>query len=92
MDLAPLAEHAGVAGGIAITITVSLRYGSDAVLRFVAGLVAIIARDKRSRVERALDVLKALRRDRELPPGPEAAEPAKGGKAAHRLPPRARGW
>lgn len=45
-------------------VAVLLRYGLDAVLRFIAGVIAISARDKRPQAERALDVLRALRRDR----------------------------
>ena len=70
MDLATLAEHAGAVTGLALTLGVILRYGSDAVLRLVAGFTAIIARDKRPRAERALDVLRALRQDRQPPSRP----------------------
>ncbi len=52
-----------VTGWVAGTAVV-LRYGPEAVLRLIAGVAAIAARDKRSRAERALDVLRALRRDR----------------------------
>lgn len=51
-----------------VTARVALRYGSDALLRLVAGITAIAAGDtKRSRAERALDVLRALRGDRTDP-------------------------
>ena len=51
------------------TIGVTLRYGSDAVLRLVAGLTAIVAKDDtQTRAQRALAVLQALRRDRQPPP------------------------
>jgi hypothetical protein len=36
-------------------------------MRVVAGAIVIAARDKRSRAERALDVLRALGRDRQPP-------------------------
>jgi hypothetical protein len=55
-----------------VSLGVALRYGSDAVLRLVAGITAIAARDdKRTRAQRALDVLRALRRDGRPPPGGE---------------------
>ena len=55
---------------MAITAGIVLRYGSDALLRLAAGITAIVAKDgKRSRAERALDVLRALRRDDPPPPG-----------------------
>jgi hypothetical protein len=38
-----------------------------ACMRVVAGVIVIAARDKRSRAERALDVLRALGRDRQPP-------------------------
>ena len=44
----------------AATLGLGLRYGSGAVLRLVAGLVAIFAPDKRSRARLALKVLRAL--------------------------------
>jgi hypothetical protein len=43
------------------TIGVTLRYGSDAVIRLVAGITAIAAKDK-TRAEHALKVLRTLRR------------------------------
>lgn len=56
----PALTVTGSLGGIAVL----LRYGLDAVLRFIAGVIAISARDRRPRAERALDVLRALRRSR----------------------------
>jgi hypothetical protein len=51
------------------TLGVVLRYGSDAVLRLVAGITAIAAKDdKRTRAQRALQVLQALRRDSQSTP------------------------
>ena len=61
MGLAGVAEHVATIVGFAVPVCLSLRYGSDGVLRLVAGLTAILARDKRSRAKRALDVLRALR-------------------------------
>jgi len=40
-----------------------------ACMHVAAAVIAIVARDKRSRAERALDVLRVLRRDRQPPPG-----------------------
>jgi hypothetical protein len=69
VDLATLAAHAGAVGGIAATAILAIRYGSDAVLRLVAGITAIVAHDeKRSRAQRALDVLKTICRRRGDPP------------------------
>jgi hypothetical protein len=54
-----LAIHLGpVAAGIAVSGW-ALRRSSDALLRFLAGLVAIFGRDQRSHTERALEVLYA---------------------------------
>jgi hypothetical protein len=53
------------------TVGVILRYGSDAVLRLVAGITAIVAKDERPRAQRALEVLRLVRRDSHAPP-PEA--------------------
>lgn len=70
MGLVSLAWHAGAAAGLVVAVLAAVRYGSDSILRLVAGLTAIIARSDRPRAERALDVLNALRRDRQLsPPG-----------------------
>ena len=50
------------------TIGVTLRYGSDAALRLIAGITAILAKDSdQTRAERALRVLRALRADRDEP-------------------------
>lgn len=46
-----------------ISLGLGLRYGSGAILRLVAGLVAILAADKRSRADRALKVLRTLSTD-----------------------------
>jgi hypothetical protein len=62
-----LIEHATAVAGLIATIAVIFRYGSDAVLRLLAGITAILARDKRSRARRALDVLRALRSPDALP-------------------------
>ena len=55
-----VAHVATITAGIAVG-SLALRTGSDAVLRLVAGLVAILAKDKRSRADRALDVICAIR-------------------------------
>ncbi len=68
VDLVPLAEHVAAGGGVVLTVGVVLRYGPDAVLRLVAGFTALVAKDKRSRAQRALDVLRLLRRGDESPP------------------------
>ena len=52
----------------AATLGVVLRYGSDAVVWLVAGVTAIVARDERTRAQRALAVLQLLRRDGPPPP------------------------
>jgi hypothetical protein len=59
-----LAEHTVTVAGLAATIGVVLRYSPRAahtVLWLVAGITRIFAHDEKSRVERALDVLRALR-------------------------------
>jgi hypothetical protein len=61
MGLASLAEHTGAVGGIAAGAILAIRYGSDAVLRLVAGITAIAAHDEeQSRAQRALDVLNTV--------------------------------
>lgn len=64
MAASELALPALTVTGSAAGIAVLLRYGLDSALRFIAGVTAIAARDERSRAERALEVLNALRRDR----------------------------
>jgi hypothetical protein len=65
----PVLSTAGPAGFAYVV----MRYGPDAVLRLMAGTVAIVTRDK-DRGERCLEVLRVLRgRDRE-PPGLAAPE------------------
>jgi hypothetical protein len=51
---------AAITGGVAAG-SWALRRSTDAVLRLTAGLVAILARDKRPRADRALEVLQAVR-------------------------------
>lgn len=61
MAWASILTHVGaLTGGFAASAWI-LRRGSDALLRLTAGLVAIFAPDKRSRADRALDVLRTLR-------------------------------
>jgi hypothetical protein len=54
------------AGGPVALVAVILRFGSDAVLRLVAGLAAVLIRDEK-RGQRCLDVLRVVR-GRDLPP------------------------
>ena len=49
MYLALIAEHLTPYAGAAVTAGVALRYGSDSLLRLVAGITAIVAKDERSR-------------------------------------------
>jgi uncharacterized membrane protein YfcA len=52
--------HAGV-GTVGIVVgSWILHRSSDSLLRLIAGLVAIFARDKRSRAARAINVLRAI--------------------------------
>jgi hypothetical protein len=53
-------ENAGIPGGVIVAVVLGVRYGSDPLLRLIAGLVAIAARDNRSRAERALAVLRTF--------------------------------
>ena len=48
------------------TIGVTLRYGSDAVVRLAAGITALTSKDQ-TRADRALKVLRALRGDHDEP-------------------------
>jgi hypothetical protein len=51
------------------SVVLTLRYASDAVLRLLAGITAIFARDeKRTRAERALDVLRFSGPNNQPPP------------------------
>lgn len=52
--------HAATATGGAALGSWLVHRGSDQLLRFIAGLVAIFARDKRSRAARAIDVLRVM--------------------------------
>jgi hypothetical protein len=63
MLLAEFVGHVGAIAGVAVGVGAVLRYGSDGILRLVAGITAIAASDNRSRAERALDVLRLLRRN-----------------------------
>jgi len=67
MGLSALVTHAATFAGLAVTFAIVIRHTLDAVLRLIAGLIAILADDQRSRANRALDVLRLLRHDRELP-------------------------
>jgi len=55
-----------VVGTPALLFTI-MRYGPDAVLRLLAGTVAVLTRDEQ-RGERCLEVLRILRRGPEQPP------------------------
>ena len=60
MAFAALLTHvAALAGGVAASLWV-IRRGGDTLLRFVVAMVAILASDKRSRADRALEVLRTL--------------------------------
>lgn len=64
----PLATILTVTGSVA-GIGATIHYGSKAIVRVVAGIAAIAAKDpKRSRAERALAVLRELRGDSQPPP------------------------
>ena len=74
MNLYGLAEHAAPLVGLAATIGVVLRYSpraAHAILWMIAGITVIFGRSERSRVDRALDVLRALRGLDPLPPEEE---------------------
>jgi hypothetical protein len=60
-----LVTHVAPLAGGAVAGTWTLRRSSDAVLRLVAGIVAILAHDKRSRADRALDVLRITQKSRQ---------------------------
>jgi hypothetical protein len=55
------------AGGPVAVLLVVLRFGPDAVLRLLAGSVAMLTRDEK-RGQRCLDVLRILRNQGESPP------------------------
>jgi hypothetical protein len=60
MAFAALLTHVtALTGGVAASLWV-LRRSSDTLLRFIAAMVAILASDKRSRADRALEVLRTL--------------------------------
>lgn len=73
MNLSELAAHTATVTAAAAVGAV-LRYCSDGLLRFIAGITAILARDTRPRSERALDVLRALGRGRQTPPRPPSGK------------------
>lgn len=62
------------AGGPVALLLVALRFGPDALVRLLAGTVAVLTRDK-ERGERCLKVLRILRnRDDDDPPNSSPAE------------------
>lgn len=64
MDLSGLAGHFGAGFGVVAGLAVMIRCGFDAILRLIAAIVAIAARDKRPRADRALEVLRLLSSER----------------------------
>jgi hypothetical protein len=62
MGLSAFAAHVTTVAGLVISAALAARYLMNSVLRLVAGMVAIMAHDERSRADRALDVLRLLRR------------------------------
>jgi hypothetical protein len=65
---------ATITAGVAAASWV-LRRSADAVLRLVAGSVAILARDKRSRADRALEVLRVTQNAQTVPGHIEGTSP-----------------
>jgi hypothetical protein len=72
MGPSELVIHVAAGAGLAVTIALIIRHACDAMLRLFAGVTAILARDKRPRADRALDVLRLLRRDRSTLHGPRS--------------------
>jgi hypothetical protein len=70
-----LTPHFGIFIGIVASGTM-VCCGLDAMLRLIAGLTAIVARDKRSRADRALEILRLLSSKRR-------SNPAAGPRAVH---------
>jgi len=67
MALPQYLAHVVAAGGPVALVLVVLRFGPDAVLRLLAGTVAVLTRDEK-RGQRCLDVLRVLRgRDQSAP-------------------------
>jgi hypothetical protein len=62
MPLPELVAPVLAAGGPVAVIAVTLRFGPDAVLRLLAGSIAVLTRDE-NRGKRCLEVLRLLRRD-----------------------------
>jgi hypothetical protein len=54
--------HVAAPTGELAAASLAFRYASDAVLRLIAGLMAIYGRGERSRADRALEVLRTVRR------------------------------
>ena len=80
MELGALTEHAGIVGGIAVALGVTLRFGPDAVLRLIAGLTHMFSSNE-ERAKRALNVLTALRPGQQLPAPNETPQHAKAADA-----------
>jgi hypothetical protein len=68
--------HVLATGGIVALLVVIFRFGADAVVRLVAGLIAAITKDEK-RGERCLKVLRVLRGkdDDDDPPPPPPSSP-----------------
>jgi hypothetical protein len=62
------------AGGPVALVLVVLRFGPDAVVRLVAGVVAVLTQDEK-RGDRCVKVLHALRKPEDPPPPPSGASP-----------------
>jgi hypothetical protein len=62
MSLPAIVEPVIAGGGPVAAVAVFLRYGPDAVVRLLAGTVAVLTRDQ-ERGKRCVEVLRVLRRD-----------------------------
>lgn len=71
MGLPGLTAHFGVIFGVVAAIATIMRCGFDAMLRLIAGITAIAAQDKRSRADRALEILRLLSAKRQSGTGPK---------------------
>jgi hypothetical protein len=60
--LPAVVEPVVAVGGPVAAVAVVLRFGPDAVVRLLAGVVAVLTRDQ-ERGKRCLEVLRVLRRD-----------------------------
>ena len=67
--LSEFLRHLSIADLIIAILVAGCFVGKTAMVLF-AGLTVIFARDERPKAQRALEVLRALCRDRQPPPGP----------------------